>query len=157
MRRMPALILALATALATAAPAPAQQAATPTLDIPAGWLQGYARTVSATQVIAYPWAYPGQVSTLLVRAVDGTWRVEWEGQAGAGRAAGRTRRLSVARRARVRLRRPPVHADGQRHAVRDVHVGPRRHRPHVDGAKARTAARSRSRRSASAPSTNCSA
>ena len=68
-------------ALASAAPAPAQQAVTPTLDIPAGWLQGYARTISATQVIAYPWAYPGQVSTLLVRTVDGKWRVEWEGQA----------------------------------------------------------------------------
>ena len=81
MRRMPALTLALAIALATAAPAPAQQAVTPTLDIPAGWLQGYSRTISATQVIAYPWAYPGQVSTLLVRTVDGAWRVEWEGQA----------------------------------------------------------------------------
>ncbi len=95
MRRMPALIFTLATVLviagteagatgteagATAAPVPAQQAA-PTLDIPAGWLQGYARTISASQVIAYPWAYPGQVSTLLVRTVDGTWRVEWEGQA----------------------------------------------------------------------------
>ena len=79
MRRMPAVILALATALAAAAPALAQQTE-PTLDIPAGWLQGYARTISATQVIAYPWAYPGQVSTLLVRAVDGKWRVEWEGQ-----------------------------------------------------------------------------
>ena len=78
MRRMPALVLALA--LAAAVPAAAQQTA-PTLDIPAGWLQGYTRTISATQVIAYPWAYPGQVPTLLVRAVDGTWRVEWEGQA----------------------------------------------------------------------------
>jgi alpha-mannosidase len=79
MRRMPALILALATALAGAAPALAQ-ATSPTLDIPAGWLQGYSRTISASQVIAYPWAYPGQVSTLLVRTVDGKWRVEWEGQ-----------------------------------------------------------------------------
>jgi alpha-mannosidase len=80
MRRMSALVLALAMALAAAAPGLAQQTA-PTLDIPAGWLQGYSRTISATQVIAYPWAYPGQVSTLLVRTVDGTWRVEWEGQA----------------------------------------------------------------------------
>ena len=82
MRRLPVPILALAmaTALATAAPALAQ-ATSPSLDIPAGWLQGYARTISATQVIAYPWAYPGQASTLLVRTVDGTWRVEWEGQA----------------------------------------------------------------------------
>jgi alpha-mannosidase len=78
--RAPVRTLVLALALAAAAPARAQEAA-PTLDIPAGWLRGYTRTISATQVIAYPWAYPGQVSTLLVRAVDGTWRVEWEGQA----------------------------------------------------------------------------
>ncbi len=79
--RVLAWTLAFALVPACAAPAPAQQAAAPTLDIPAGWLQGYSRTISATQVIAYPWAYPGQASTLLVRTVDGTWRVEWEGQA----------------------------------------------------------------------------
>ena len=79
MRRMPALIFAFAMALATAAPALAQETA-PTLNIPAGWLQGYSRTISG-QVIGYPWAYPGQIPTLLSRAVDGSWRVEWEGQA----------------------------------------------------------------------------
>ncbi len=78
MRRVSAL--ALAVAFAVSGPVLAQGPA-PAFDIPAGWLQGYARTITATQVIAYPWSYPGQVSTLLVRAVDGAWRVEWEGQA----------------------------------------------------------------------------
>ena len=79
MRRMPSLMLALAAALATAAPGLAQQAA-PTLDIPSGWLQGYTRRL-AGEVIGYPWAYPGQGDALLSRDVDGTRRVEWEGEA----------------------------------------------------------------------------
>ena len=47
-------------------------------EIPAGWLQGFARPVSG-EVIGYPWAYPGQAHALLTRAVDGTRRIEWEG------------------------------------------------------------------------------
>jgi alpha-mannosidase len=77
MRRVSALVLTLA--LAAASSALAQDPARAP-NIPAGWLQGYARTI-AGQVIGYPWAYPGQIPTLLARAVDGTWRVEWEGQA----------------------------------------------------------------------------
>jgi len=78
MRRVPALILVwLVLAVGSAA---AQQAAAVPFHIPARWLQGYSRTVSG-EIIGYPWAYPGQMQALLTRAVDGTWRIEWEGQA----------------------------------------------------------------------------
>lgn len=81
MRR--ALVLALSSVLscaACAAPASAQQAAATEFGVPSRWLQGYTRSVSG-EVIGYPWAYPGQAHALLTRAVDGTRRIEWEGEA----------------------------------------------------------------------------
>jgi alpha-mannosidase len=56
----------------------AQPASQP-VSLPVTWLQGYARRV-AGEVIGYPWAYPGQTHTLLSRAVDGKWVIEWEGE-----------------------------------------------------------------------------
>ncbi len=67
--------------LALSGPGPAaRQPAPASLSIPPGWLQGYSRPVSG-EVIGYQWAYPGQTHALLTRAVDGTRRIEWEGQA----------------------------------------------------------------------------
>jgi alpha-mannosidase len=48
------------------------------MPLPQVWSQGYVKPLSG-DVIVYPWAYPGQVETLLSRATDGRMAVEWEG------------------------------------------------------------------------------
>ena len=61
----------------------ARVSALESLEIPVRWLQGYTRSVSGED-LGYPWAYPGQTHALLTRAVDGTRRIEWEGQPAPG-------------------------------------------------------------------------
>ena len=46
---------------------------------PTGWKQGWARSVEG-RTLSYRWAYPGYAVSLLCRAVDATWAVEWEGE-----------------------------------------------------------------------------
>jgi len=63
-----------------------QQDARTDLALPTAFLQGYVKTISG-DVLVYPWAYPGQVDTLLSRATDGAMAVEWEGEAATAGAA----------------------------------------------------------------------
>ena len=56
----------------------AQQSYRSSMALPTTWSQGYVKPVSG-EVLVYPWAYPGQVETLLSRATDGRMAVEWEG------------------------------------------------------------------------------
>ena len=46
---------------------------------PAGWRQGYARSV-AGQKLSYRWAYPGFAVSLLSRAIDPGWTIAWEAE-----------------------------------------------------------------------------
>ena len=76
------VLLARAAALAavlsaSAMAAPPDQAA---FLFPAGWKQGFVRSVEGRE-LSYRWAYPGFAVSLLCRAVDATWAVEWEGEA----------------------------------------------------------------------------
>jgi hypothetical protein len=83
-------IAATLTALAVMAPAPTA-AATAFTDrasslsnaaasvFPPGWRQGWTRSVSG-QKLSYRWGYPGFAVSLLCRAVDPTWAIEWEGE-----------------------------------------------------------------------------
>ena len=57
----------------------AQQSYQSSIPLPLKWSQGYVKAV-AGDVLVYPWAYPGQVETLLSRATDGRMAVEWEGE-----------------------------------------------------------------------------
>ena len=41
--------------------------------------QGFARSVAGRK-LSYRWAYPGYAVSLLCRAVDATWAIEWEGE-----------------------------------------------------------------------------
>jgi alpha-mannosidase len=50
---------------------------------PAGWRQGWARSVEGRK-LSYRWGNPGYAVSLLCRAVDATWAVEWEGEPAAG-------------------------------------------------------------------------
>ena len=75
LRLLPLLLL-----IACVPHARAQAASGATPEVPAGWLQGYARTVSGEWLV-YPWSYSGQTRTLLSRATDGRMAVEWEGEA----------------------------------------------------------------------------
>jgi hypothetical protein len=65
----------LALAARTSAGAPVEAAAL----FPAGWKQGFARSVLGRK-LSYRWAYPGYAVSLLCRAVDATWAIEWEGE-----------------------------------------------------------------------------
>jgi alpha-mannosidase len=69
------LLLAAAAMLALA-PAPA--VADPAF--PSGWRQGFTRSVAGRN-LSYRWAYPGYAVSLLCRAIDATWAVEWEAEA----------------------------------------------------------------------------
>jgi hypothetical protein len=54
--------------------------------MPGQWLQGFEKVVSGDTIV-YPWAYPGQTTTLLSRATTGRMSVVWTAdpvQAGAG-------------------------------------------------------------------------
>jgi alpha-mannosidase len=52
----------------------------PAADVfPPGWKQGYARSVEGRK-LSYRWGYPGFAVSLLCRAVDATWAIEWEGE-----------------------------------------------------------------------------
>ena len=73
------VLLALAASLSVSPPLVAQQRYRASLPLPPAWLQGYVKPLSG-EVIVYPWAYPGQVDTLLSRATDGRMAVEWEGE-----------------------------------------------------------------------------
>jgi alpha-mannosidase len=46
---------------------------------PAGWRQGYLRSV-AGQKLSYHWAYPGFAVSLLSRAIDPGWAIAWEAE-----------------------------------------------------------------------------
>ena len=46
---------------------------------PPGWKQGWARSVEGRK-LSYRWGYPGFAVSLLCRAVDATWAIEWEGE-----------------------------------------------------------------------------
>jgi alpha-mannosidase len=77
-----AALLASATTLAVAASAACGTAAAAdeaAALFPAGWKQGWARSVEGRK-LSYRWAYPGFAVSLLCRAVDATWAVEWEGE-----------------------------------------------------------------------------
>ncbi|HYN03333.1 MAG TPA: hypothetical protein VE359_12870 [Vicinamibacteria bacterium] len=74
MRRKVAL--AAMAALLPAVGAPADPA---TSAFPPGWRQGWARSVEGRK-LSYRWAYPGFAVSLLCRAVDATWAVEWEAE-----------------------------------------------------------------------------
>ena len=71
------MVLAAAAALLPAIGAPADPA---TSAFPPGWRQGWARSVEGRK-LSYRWGYPGFAVSLLCRAVDATWAVEWEGEA----------------------------------------------------------------------------
>ena len=74
MRRTVAL--AAVAALLPAVAAPADPAASA---FPPGWRQGWARSVEGRK-LSYRWGYPGFAVSLLCRAVDATWAVEWEAE-----------------------------------------------------------------------------
>jgi alpha-mannosidase len=66
-------------ALASLLPAVASPAE-PAADVfPPGWRQGFARSVEGRK-LSYRWGYPGFAVSLLCRAVDATWAIEWEGE-----------------------------------------------------------------------------
>jgi hypothetical protein len=70
------LVLAALAALVPALGAPAD----PAVDVfPAGWRQGWARSLDGRK-LASRWGYPGLAVSLVCRAVDATWAVEWEGE-----------------------------------------------------------------------------
>jgi hypothetical protein len=69
-----------AVALSSQPQLAAQQSYRSSIPLPQQWSQGYSKPLSG-EVIVYPWAYPGQVETLLSRATDGRMAVEWEGEA----------------------------------------------------------------------------
>ena len=71
------IALAALAALLPSVGAPADPAASV---FPAGWRQGWARSIEGRK-LAYRWGYPGYASSLLCRAVDPTWAIEWEGEA----------------------------------------------------------------------------
>ena len=76
-RRAVILALALALALPSLAATPAAAPQLPAaVAMPDQWLQGYAKTVSGDTIV-YPWAYPGQTTTLLSRATTGRMSVAW--------------------------------------------------------------------------------
>ena len=70
------VVLAAMAALLPAVAAPADPAASA---FPAGWRQGWARSVEGRK-LSYRWGYPGFAVSLLCRAVDATWAVEWEAE-----------------------------------------------------------------------------
>jgi hypothetical protein len=73
MRRAMAL-----TALALV-PAVGAEADPATSVFPSGWRQGWTRSVEG-QKLSYRWGYPGFAVSLLCRAVDPTWAIEWDGE-----------------------------------------------------------------------------
>ncbi len=75
-----AIALATALGLLSADGAAADPAASV---FPAGWRQGWARSVEGRK-LSYRWGNPGFAVSLLCRAVDTTWAVEWEGEAASG-------------------------------------------------------------------------
>jgi alpha-mannosidase len=46
---------------------------------PPGWRQGFTRSLLGRK-LPYRWGYPGFAVSLLCRAVDPTWAIEWEGE-----------------------------------------------------------------------------
>jgi hypothetical protein len=72
-------IAAMATLLATAGESADQAASI----FPPRWRQGWARTVEGRK-LSYRWGYPGFAVSLLCRAVDRTWAIEWEGDPAPG-------------------------------------------------------------------------
>ena len=82
-RRVRALLLAgcpLVLILAAGAADPqVPQVVRAPVDIPARWLQGFARPI-AGELLVYPWAYPGQARALLTHTTDGRMRIEWEAE-----------------------------------------------------------------------------
>jgi hypothetical protein len=77
-RGLVAIIFTLAVVSSASPPLAAQQAYR-TVQLPTAFAQGFVTALSG-EVIIYPWAYPGQVGTLLSRATDGQMAVEWEGE-----------------------------------------------------------------------------
>ena len=121
------VVLAVLLALLPAAGAAADPAASV---FPGGWRQGWARSVEGRK-LSYRWGNPGFAVSLLCRAVDATWAVEWEGEPAAG--GGRDGHLGVARGAEQRDLAPPLRAAARRPRGRHVRHGRRDGEPHVDG------------------------
>lgn len=69
----------LLTTLVTLLPAGGAGADTAASIFAPGWRQGWVRSVEGRR-LAYRWGYPGFAVSLLCRAVDPTWAVEWEGE-----------------------------------------------------------------------------
>jgi hypothetical protein len=69
---------ALSLLLSLTATGLAQGQASAAAPLPDRWVQGYVRTIDGPWIV-YPWAYPGQVKTLISRTTDGRMAVEWEG------------------------------------------------------------------------------
>ena len=99
---------------------------------PPGWRQGFTRSV-AGRTLSYRWAYPGYAVSLLCRAVDATWAVEWEGGAGPRGRDRRAGELCLARRAELRPRAPPLLARARRASARRVRHRRRHGEPRLDG------------------------
>lgn len=66
-------------ALASLLPAVGTSAEPSAAVFPAGWRQGWARSVDGRK-LSYRWGYPGFAVSLLCRAVDATWAIDWEGE-----------------------------------------------------------------------------
>jgi hypothetical protein len=80
------IALAAFAALVPAAGTPADPASAL---FPAGWRQGWVRGLEG-RTLPYRWGYPGFAMSLLCRAVDPTWAIEWEGEPAPPVAAGDT-------------------------------------------------------------------
>ena len=74
MRRAAAL-----TTLAVLLPAAGATADPAASVFPPGWRQGFSRSVEGRK-LSYRWGYPGFAVSLLCRAVEATWAIEWEGE-----------------------------------------------------------------------------
>ena len=90
---------------------------------PPGWKQGWARSVEGRK-LSYRWGYPGFAVSLLCRAVDATWAIEWEGEPPPGRPR-RDGHLRLARRPEHRPSPAPLRAAARRPAARHLRHGRR--------------------------------
>ncbi len=122
------IALAALAALLPSVGAPADPAASV---FPAGWRQGWARSIEGRK-LSYRWGYPGYAVSLLCRAVDPTWAIEWEGEAPP--AAGPDETVTYVWHVGLNSRRvaPPLRAAARRSTAPDVRHRRRRRERHLD-------------------------